>query len=399
MKRKLIIFTRDFPFGIGEAAFLIPELAALEKTFAISIICKNITSKQTTSISSNISIYRCSGKTKVNLMLLFRVLTNGYFWREIVSVGVKKRQLLLEICKEVLSAEQFYAFMKNNKLLFNDGTIYYSYWYDQSVLAMAMHKKQIKKSKLITRIHRADLYKNQVFRKQVDQYVDNIIFISRAGMEYYLKANNQKYEQEKHRLFYLGSDSQYPINHRKSDEVLRIFSCSFLSPVKRIDKIIDVIEKIDYPNVQWRHIGDGILKKEIESYAEKKLSSKNNISYEFLGYQENEVVKKHMHEDNIDIFINLSESEGLPVTFMEAMSQGIPVVTNNVGGVSEIVNNKNGILVEKDTSPDEIAQIIIMYKLHEDEQRQKRQAAYNTWKENYNATDNYRKFAQFLIQL
>lgn len=399
MKRNLIIFTRDFPFGIGEAAFLIPELAALEKSFAISIICKNITSKQTTPISSDISIYRCSSKTKLNLMLLFRVLVNKYFWKEVVSTVIKKRQLLLEICKEALSAEQFYIFMKKNRLLHNDDTIYYSYWYDQSVLAMAMHKKQIKKSKLITRIHRADLYKNQVFRKQVDQYIDKIIFISKAGMKYYLEVNNQKYNQEKHCLFYLGSDSQYPINYRKSDEVLRIFSCSFLSPVKRVDKIIDVIENIDYPAIQWRHIGDGILKKEIESYAEKKLSSKNNISYEFLGYQDNEVVKKHMHEDVIDIFINLSESEGLPVTFMEAMSQGIPVVTNDVGGVSEIVNNKNGIMVQKDTSPNEIARLILMFKLHENEQGQKRLAAYNTWKENFNAKDNYRKFKQFLIRL
>jgi len=31
---------------------------------------------------------------------------------------------------------------------------------------------------------------------------------------------------------------------------------------------------------------------------------------------------------------------------MEAMSMGIPVIDRNVGGISEIVNNSNGLLLD-----------------------------------------------------
>ena len=50
-----------------------------------------------------------------------------------------------------------------------------------------------------------------------------------------------------------------------------------------------------------------------------------------------------------DVLILPSHAEGLPNVVMEAMSQGVPVVANKVGGVSSIVEHgKNGILIEPD---------------------------------------------------
>ena len=47
--------------------------------------------------------------------------------------------------------------------------------------------------------------------------------------------------------------------------------------------------------------------------------------------------------------MNVSESEGIPVSIMEASSFGIPVIATNVGGVGEIVENGyNGLLLNKD---------------------------------------------------
>lgn len=50
---------------------------------------------------------------------------------------------------------------------------------------------------------------------------------------------------------------------------------------------------------------------------------------------------------NIDLFILTSGYEGLPVSIIEAMSFGKPIVASNVGGISEIVlNGKNGFVLE-----------------------------------------------------
>ena len=48
-----------------------------------------------------------------------------------------------------------------------------------------------------------------------------------------------------------------------------------------------------------------------------------------------------------DIYVASSIFEGLPLSMLEAMSAGLPIVSTNVGGVHDIVENeKNGILID-----------------------------------------------------
>ena len=48
------------------------------------------------------------------------------------------------------------------------------------------------------------------------------------------------------------------------------------------------------------------------------------------------------------ILLILSSNEGLPFAMLEAMSYGLPVIANKVGGIHEVIKNKkNGFLIEK----------------------------------------------------
>lgn len=50
---------------------------------------------------------------------------------------------------------------------------------------------------------------------------------------------------------------------------------------------------------------------------------------------------------NAGVMILLSESEGMPLTILEAMSTGLPVIGSRIGGIEDIIEDgKNGFLIE-----------------------------------------------------
>jgi glycosyltransferase involved in cell wall biosynthesis len=99
--------------------------------------------------------------------------------------------------------------------------------------------------------------------------------------------------------------------------------------------------------------------------------------------------------------INVSESEGIPVSMMEAMSVCVPVIATNVGGVDEIVeNNYNGILMNANPTPLEISITIQNFlDLPAEDRQQFRINAHSRWMELFNGDINYSKFSDKLLQI
>lgn len=85
-------------------------------------------------------------------------------------------------------------------------------------------------------------------------------------------------------------------------------------------------------------VGDGEEKTEIEQYvAENKLDA----SVKFLGLQSN--VYGYLHD--ADIFTLPSNYEGIPMTLIEAMGTGLPIVATAVGGVPDMLDEESAMLV------------------------------------------------------
>ncbi|NJK95527.1 MAG: glycosyltransferase [Bacteroidales bacterium] len=51
------------------------------------------------------------------------------------------------------------------------------------------------------------------------------------------------------------------------------------------------------------------------------------------------------------MFLNTSLSEGVPVSVMEALSFGLPVIATDVGGTGELINDEVGMLINPEISP------------------------------------------------
>jgi colanic acid/amylovoran biosynthesis glycosyltransferase len=126
-------------------------------------------------------------------------------------------------------------------------------------------------------------------------------------------------------------------------QVERLFCAARLSSEKGLTFLIQALRILrdeGYP-LELRLAGDGPSKNHL-----KKLSQELGLSdhIHFLGYLSEEEVIDELQAS--DIFVLPSFVEGLPVSAMEAMAVGVPVIATNIAGTSELIaDGKTGILV------------------------------------------------------
>lgn len=184
-----------------------------------------------------------------------------------------------------------------------------------------------------------------------------------------------------------------------SKKQVTIASCSYMIDVKRLDLIIEFIYYLQLANINitWIHIGMGPLFEKIKLQASQCLVKD---SFHFLGTVDNSLVLKKYIEYDVDFFVNLSDSEGIPVSIMEAMSLGIPVIARNVGGNSEIVNSNNGYLFESSDLKENEKEIIKFVSSRIDNIEYYTQistSSKKTWENKFSARSNYNKFFESVL--
>lgn len=321
-----------------------------------------------------------------------------------------KSELRIEISVNKSLKKMLYAFLYENfycnvqqiidGMEIGEKIYLYSCWLSRGAYAIARYKKEngYKVEKAISRAHGYDLYeeRNELnylpFRKYIKENLNEIDFISEHGRNYFLKKYGKKtcyYEVNR-----LGTSNLNKLQKDiKNKKEICIASCSSIISVKRLDLLIKILRELKIP-YKWIHIGDGILETEIKEQARNMLPTNTFL---FLGKVENEKILEVYKHYDVDFFFNVSDSEGIPLSIMEAMSAGIPVICRNVGGNGEIVNGENGLLLEEKEEDIVINKIEEFLKIRlekREEYRKKSIACIQSWNERYNAEKNYEEFCK-----
>lgn len=109
---------------------------------------------------------------------------------------------------------------------------------------------------------------------------------------------------------------------------------------KNINGIINTFVELNKQQTNWELIMVGpFTTKQMQLCTEHNLADK----IIFIGEVEYNEVAKQMQQANA--FVLFSRHENFPCVMEEALCCGLPVVTSNVGGVAEAVNDTNGLLV------------------------------------------------------
>ncbi len=405
----LFFFTSEYPYGKKEA-FIENEALFLAKYFDKVVVITNTKKRKHRPIPKNFFVeyldYELPSK-----FLYINSLFKKHFWKELYSIKSRYSLKITPIIIKTMlaSLSKRYSFQKKIESIYdkyiepNSKVWFYSYWANDISLSISFFATK-KNIPAITRAHGWDVYfevnyaQYLPFRELLFSNLSKIFFISNVGKSYYeklLPKYKNKYEVSYLGVFHFGKSSP-----KNFSDYFIIVSCSNIIPIKRIELIIESLSIIDKFKIKWIHFGDGPLMKSIQQEAYIRLNNKDNITFRFTGEIPNKKIIEFYKDNHVDLFINTSLSEGIPVSIMEAMSFGIPVIATDVGGTHEIVNQENGYLLPSDPSPQIIAQTIKNYFLLPPEEKQlKQKMAYETWNNKFNAEKNYKDFIERLLSL
>ena len=373
MGNKLIIITNYYPFFKGEE-YIENEIEIASKYYERILIIPTMVSdkmRQTRVVPTNVSVLdikiNCSviGKLMILLSGAYTTLFEKKDYKTIIKESEKNpkwlaynlyfRSRVWYVYNKIVNDKCFMQFVSEGS-----APVIYSYWMHVTASIAARLRKYYFDDNVIavTRGHRYDLYDYAAPCKFIP---DRKFVMSQMNMIFPCSYDGNQYLRVKYPIFSekiavqrLGTKDHKRIKCKK-DKMFCLVSCAVIRPVKRLDKIIRLVKSLcdEGYNIRWFHLGQGPYLKKIESLAKKTLRAE---TFRFVGQLKNEEIFQWYSNNKVSCFINLSDSEGVPVSIMEAMCIGVPVIATNVGGSREMIDDgKNGFIVEKD---DEISVIV-----------------------------------------
>lgn len=400
----LLLVSYEYPFGKGET-FLENELPVLSAEFSsITILparaCyspswfKKI-DKQHRPLPANCSLLLPDSANRFPLSR--KVFCYLLSCADCTSIPLRPGMLYKtrELFRETLKTARLTPLLVNFLQTTHSPITAYSYWKGPAAAALCFAKKHGLLSQCATRCHGGDLYYEilpfpyRAFDRYIAENCDLVLPVSQKGVDYLAQRGFSKKQLKLSRLGIKKQAEQSPVS---DDGILRIVSCANLIPVKRITLLCRVLSHFPHP-FQWVHFGDGFERPLIEEAVQ---SFPEHGAAQLYGRIANHYVLKYYRENPVDVFVNVSSSEGVPVSIMEALMAGIPCIATNVGGTSEIVDSACGHLLPGAVTEQGLTSVLNAVVHNNQEWRQKRQAAFSRATQRCDAAKNYKNFAQLL---
>ena len=405
---RLLLFTQKFPFSPGEE-FIETEIDYLAEAFSEVVVVPTKVGGAQRSLPPNVRVETSFAQELSRHQSIISSIMALLHWRSllfIASLGLKHAVdpwILIRIGRQAKAAQTMCRWLARVELLRSSArTVAYTYWFESAATGIALYADENGKSfPFVTRCHRFDLYREVVrggvfpFRQFAIQAIDYVCVITQQGRDYF--SREFEIDSDKLRVSRLGVNHVGVNPSDNSDFDISICSCAYVSPVKQLDLLVEAIRLVAQARadakIRWTHFGGG---PDLERIREQVLDLRSNVTAELEGSKTNAEILTAYGLRHFDVFVNCSKSEGLPVSIMEALSFGVPVVAPDIGGIAELVGDHNGKLLPCDWSIRQLSDAIIEVVESDDSRRS---GAHQSWTEKVDASRNYAEFAKWLASL
>lgn len=362
MATRLLLFTNQFPFGLEEA-FLEAEIPFLASAFDTVTVLPLTSAPSRRSLPANVEVAPVlrdlhGGRRGTYLAGLRQPAAWRLFGREVLAAVRGERRTHPAIVYRAFLYSIYRALLESHPEVRRacaapEGVVAYAYWGHTPALAIpALAAAGIP---CFVRLHRVDLYRHGAdtanwltrnaryfpWREQIGASAAKL-FISDHGFEYFRQEWPRAVRPDDC-VARLGVPDRGLTPQDADPNRFVMASCSGIRPVKQVHRIAALARALSKAvRVTWHHFGSG---NERDVMRLAQLGS-DRLEVRLHGWLANRDVMSFYQRNRIDLFVNLSLSEGVPVSIMEAMSFGIPVVATAVDGTPEaVVDGKSGMLV------------------------------------------------------
>lgn len=283
--------------------------------------------------------------------------------------------------------KMLHAYGENNATL-------YSFWSSFDGYAAALSKRRHPKANFVVRGHAYDIDTERnpmnpyLMKQAIAEEADGVYLISHTAKEQYMSYMKGRVDESKVHVLAMGSAGQPVESFREAplytQGVLRIVTCAKIIPIKQVHVLAEALEKWEGVPVCWTHIGGGEGEEELRRIVDEKIGPKENVICEMLGTLDSEKIQQLYETRAFDVFVNTSKKEGVPISIMEAMRHGTPVIAPAVGGIPELVTPDVGWLYQPEEGADGVLKALEkLASLSQEEAERLRQRTRERWNEDY----------------
>lgn len=273
--------------------------------------------------------------------------------------------------------DSFFSFTKQNNLEYD---IFHCHYYMSGIIGLAINKKMKRKLPIVMTFHTLALMKNLVARDELEKEeierinaectitkeVTRIIVPTDSEMSYleYL------YQADRNKITIIppGVDTTFfkpmekdlaknKIGAKKEDKILLFVGR--IEPLKGLDMLLYALKVLIMQNPHiniclWIVGGDISQKQELWSHQLKMMQQLKDLLHlstrvRFVGQQPQHDLPYYYNAAEMVVMPSHYESFGM-VT-LEAMACGVPVITTNVAGVSQLIDKKHTSLITSVNNP------------------------------------------------
>ncbi|RJP41189.1 MAG: glycosyltransferase family 1 protein [Desulfobacteraceae bacterium] len=231
--------------------------------------------------------------------------------------------------------------------------IIHAHRYKENILAASM-AGFCGRPKLVATQHGRSEADNPSFRNRIISRLNHaclqrifteVVAVSKDTAEYLLHAGGLK----QRKLTIIPNGITVPLTPRVmkdtgNDRPFTIGSAGRLFPVKRFDALIEIARQVCRVKSQTRFViaGEGPERKKLMALIARY---ELNEQVQLLGHVED----MPAFYNGLDLYINTSLHEGTPMSILEAMAGGLPVIAFRVAGLKEIItDSKDGFTIPAD---------------------------------------------------